>query len=107
MARRAIPSVHLIVGGIDMTYEAENLTWSNADPGGYEMASFSVQVDQANLISPGSPVLIKDGIQTIWQGRVSEPSKQIKHGWNANKKTGAITTRISCEGSGAALKDNN
>jgi len=60
MARRAIPSIYLTVGGIDMTYEAENLTWSNSDPGGYEMASFSVQVDQANLINPGDAVLIKD-----------------------------------------------
>lgn len=101
-----LPPFRVRVGQYDFTYEAENLTFSNVDPGGYEMCSFDLQSGRANIISPGDFIHITDGTVTVWQGRVAEPAKSIKHGWHVNRKVGATTTRVSGEGWGAGLKDN-
>lgn len=101
-----IAPLRVSVGLLDFSAEVQNLTFSNSDPGGYEMASFDVQGDRANRILPGAPVVISDGLQTVWRGRVAEPAKAIQHGFLRHRRVGAATTTVSCEGSGAELKDN-
>lgn len=101
-----LPPFKLTVGLLDFSVEAENITFSNSDPGGYEMMNFDLEVGRADHINPGDTATLQDGIGIIWQGRVAEPAKQIKHGWHSNRKVGTATTRISCEGPGAAAKDN-
>lgn len=101
-----LPPFRVIVGAIDFTAEAENLTFSNADPGGYEICTFDIQANNANIINPGDRIRILDGIGTAWEGRVAEPAKSIRHGWHVNRKVSATNTRISGEGYAAGLKDN-
>lgn len=100
------PGIKITAGPYDFTNQAENITFSSADPGGYEMASFDLETPQANVLLPGMPVRLYDGLQCIWHGRISEPGKNIKHGWGQTRRVGSATTRVSCEGSGAILKDN-
>lgn len=102
-----LPALRVLVGRIDFTAEAENLTFSNADPGGYEICTFDIQANNADFINPGDRIRVLDGIGTVWEGRVAEPAKSIKHGWHVNRRIGAMSTRVSGEGYGASLKDND
>lgn len=102
----ALPPFKLTCGSLDFSIEAQNLTFSNTDPGGYEIMSFDLQSDRADRINPGDPVTLQDGLGTIWTGRVAEPARTIQHGWHTHRKVGSATTRVSCEGAGAAMKDN-
>lgn len=108
MARQGLPPLRLTVGGIDFTYEAEGVSYSNIDPGGHEMASFTLDSQRAALIFPGDPVVIQDGLQTVWQGRVAEPATTILKGLDnsGSKPHQTQSVKVSCEGSGAAFKDN-
>lgn len=101
-----LPPFRITVGLTDFTNEAENITFSNTDPGGYEMASFDLQAGRADAINPGDRVRIYEGQSIVWEGRVAEPQKTIQHGWHVHRKVGSAVTRVQCEGYGASLKDN-
>ncbi len=102
-----LPPFRITVGNTDFSYEAENIMFSNVDPGGYEICTFDLQSERADLIYPGDRVRVMEGASIVWEGRVSEPQKTIAHGWHVHRKVGSAITRVSAEGYGAVLKDNN
>lgn len=86
--------LHLTIGGEDFTYLlSESFTFSNVDPGGFEMASFPLPKDLPQIVR-GMPVKLDCGLQVAWEGRVKEIQRSL-----GNK------TLIQCEGYGARLKD--
>lgn len=64
--------------------EAENLTYSSVDPGGFESCSFTV-LEPPHTISVGQTILVLVGGAIAWQGYVEEPgfrSEQGVHSYN-------------------------
>lgn len=98
--------IRITVGGIDYTRVAQNIEWTNADPGGSQTANFDIDSPQASRIFPGDKVVIWDGLQAVWVGRVAEPAKAIRPGNFTHRRIAATTTSVSCEGAGAVAKDN-
>jgi hypothetical protein len=89
--RHQNPPLQFILDGRDVTAQlGDQFSFSNADPGGFEMASLTLsRVIQARR---GAPLVIRAGLQIVWMGRVSE-----------NQPT--FSTSVQCEGIGARLKD--
>lgn len=93
--RDAFP-LHLTIGGEDCTFLlSEGFTFSNVDPGGYEMASFPIPKDMPQVVR-GMPVKLDCGLQVAWEGRVKEIQRSL-----------GAKTLIQCEGYGARLRDSN
>lgn len=86
--------LRLLIGGEDFTFLlADSFTFSNVDPGGFEMASFSVPRDLPQVLR-GVPVKLDCGMQVAWEGRVKEIQRSL-----------GSKTLIQCEGYGAQLRD--
>lgn len=67
------------IDGRDATNDAEGLTFSNTDPGGFE--SFSATLTGPYLTLPkGARILVTDGAETIWDGRVTEVEQTTARG---------------------------
>jgi hypothetical protein len=86
--------LHLVIGTEDFTFLlSDNFTFSNVDPGGFEMASFSVTRDLPR-VQRGMNVRLSSGMQVAWEGRVREVQRSL-----------GAKTLIQCEGYGAILKE--
>lgn len=84
---------HLIIGNEDLTYLlSENYTFSNVDPGGFEMASFTFPKDCPEILR-NMTVRLDCGTQCAWEGRVKEVDRSL-----------GDKTLIQCEGYAAVLK---
>lgn len=91
--REAFP-FHLLINGVDCTFLLdETFTFSNVDPGGYEMASFPLPQDLPWVLR-GMPVRLDCGTRVAWEGRVKEVQRSL-----------GAKTLVQCEGYGARLKD--
>jgi hypothetical protein len=86
--------LRLVLDRDDVTEYAENLGYSNVDPGGYENASF--EFPRRVAIKRGLPVKIFDSNELVWDGRVNEPGHSLVE----------LRSRVSCVGNGAKLKDD-
>jgi hypothetical protein len=85
----------IIIGTEDVTpYVANGITFSNIDPGGYEMSSFPIPRDLPNTLR-GQYLRIDCGLKVAWEGRISEVERSLGN-----------TTTITGEGYGALFKDN-
>ena len=94
MSLRSQFPLHLLIGGEDCTFLLdEGFTFSNVDPGGFEMASFPIPKDMPETIR-GQPVRLDCGLQVAWEGRISEVQRSLGN-----------RTTITCEGYGALAKD--
>lgn len=83
------------IGPDDVTgYLADGMTFSNVDPGGYEMASFQIPKDLPNTLR-GMPIRIDCGLKVAWQGRISQLQRSLGN-----------ETTITGEGDAARLRDN-
>jgi hypothetical protein len=86
--------LRVLLGSEDVTrYVADGLTWSAADPGGFEASSFSFP--RRVKVEKGLPVRIEAGLASLFEGRVTEPGEALVSG----------QTRVACEGAGAVLRD--
>lgn len=91
----AMAPLRVIIGQEDVTtYVADGMTFSNVDPGGYEMSSFQIPKDLPNTLR-GFPIRIDSGLKVAWEGRISEVQRSL----------GSETT-ITGEGNVAKFKDN-
>lgn len=64
--------------GYDLTDDIEGLSYSNVDPGGDEQANFIYRRPwSTNLpeIAKGNLLVIEDGLDVLWQGRIGEPAR--------------------------------
>lgn len=87
--------LHLVIGGADYTFLlTDSFTFSNVDPGGYEMASFAIGKDLP-MLTRGMPVRLDCGTQVAWEGRIKEIQRSLGH-----------KTLVQCEGYGAILREN-
>lgn len=91
-----MPAISITIDGQDWTSRVEGLTFSNSDPGGYEACSFTLPGEQR--INLGAPIVIRDGLEVCWLGRVAEGG--LAHDGQAS------TTRVQGEGAQAALTDS-
>lgn len=83
----------LTIGGTDYSsLLAENFTFSNVDPGGFEAASFSLPMDLPH-IQRNMNVRLDCGLKVAWEGRVKEVDRTL-----------GVKMLIQCEGYGAKLK---
>lgn len=88
--------LRLTIGKQDYTQLlTETFTFSNVDPGGYEMASFSLPGDLP-LILRGMNVRLDCALGVVWEGRVKEVDRTL-----------GTKTLIQCEGYGTLLKDTS
>lgn len=86
--------LQLTIGHQDYTFLlAESFSFSNVDPGGFEMASFAMPKDLPEIVR-GMPVRLNCGLRVAWEGRVKEVQRSL-----------GAKTLIQCEGYGARLKD--
>ncbi len=85
----------VIVGGLNVTNRVNQLTFSNVDPGGFEMCTMSLSA--ATGIRPGDRVFVFLGLEVAWDGRVNDPG-------NGNLKT-KLVDQINALGHGTVLKD--
>jgi hypothetical protein len=84
------------VGGRDLTDRADSLVFSAVANGGFEIATFGLPA--ADRPAKGAPVVIRQGLEVAWGGRVVEPTEHAQHGRG--------TKTVGCEGWQALLKDN-
>jgi hypothetical protein len=90
-------SLTLLVNGLDVTEQASGITHSCVDPGGWEVLSYTIP--NAELApTVGSPVVLFDGMEIVWEGRVEEPAEDTRDAVSAHT--------VQCIGSGAVMKDN-
>jgi hypothetical protein len=92
----ASPPLTVTVADRDLTASHDGLTFSNADPGGYEACQLSPQ--HVAGIRPGAPVVVRCGLEYAWHGRLNEPGEQIQGIRDTNT--------LAALGYGAALKDS-
>lgn len=86
--------LRLFIGTEDCTQLLDDgATFSNVDPGGYEMASFPIPKDMPQSIR-GMPVRIDCGLGVAWEGRISQIQRSL-----------GSKTLITCEGYAGRLKD--
>ena len=64
-------AILLQINGRDATKEAEQLTFSTVDPGGFESLSCALTSAFANT-PKGARVMVTEGAEIIWDGRVTE-----------------------------------
>ena len=91
-------AVQLIADGRDLTEDAGELTWSNVDPGGYEMCSFTLP-DGVALPPAGALVTVREGLELAWMGYVEEPGEDT-----SDTQTPGSVTAV---GPGVLLKDGD
>jgi hypothetical protein len=70
----SLPPITLKVGDRDITGSHDGLTFSNVDPGGYEVLSANPSAFAG--IRPGAPVCARVGLHTIFHGRLNEPRQR-------------------------------
>lgn len=88
--------LRLIIGTEDCTFLLDdNFTFSSADPGGFEAASFNIPKDMPDTLR-GTYVRMDCGLDVAWEGRVSEVQRSL-----GNK------TAIQCEGLKALFADDD
>lgn len=76
---------------------AKSLSYSNVDPGGFEIASFLVTQPPYEILA-GDDVLIMDGLTVAWKGRVEEPGRHF-----ANN---VLSYQVNAVGYGAELRED-
>ena len=90
-----------ISGGYELTEDVSGLQFSNVRPGGDEAASFVFRrkwrTDSAE-IKKGSTVVIRDGVDVLWQGRIEEHER----GGDRDEQIA-----VTCYGLGIRLKDGS
>lgn len=85
---------HLLIGGEDVSWLIDQgVTFSNVDPGGFEVAAFPIPKDMPQAMV-GQPVRLDSSLGVAWEGRVSEVQRSLGN-----------RTQITCEGWGARLKE--
>jgi hypothetical protein len=87
--------------GYNLTEEIEGLSFSNVNPGGDEVCSFTLRrkwYETNPEISRGNLLRILCGVDVLWQGRVEETDRGIE---NTEKIS------VTAYGLGARLKDGN
>jgi hypothetical protein len=89
------PRQQVVVAGRDVTERCDSLTYSATDPGGFEIATLGLPA--ADRPKKGDPVVIRQGLDVAWAGRVAEISDHSQHG--------RATKTVGCEGSRALLRD--
>lgn len=88
--------LRLLIGSEDYTFLlSESFTFSNVDPGGYEMASFGIPKDLPQILR-GDHVKLDCGMKVGWEGRVKEMQRSL-----------GAKTLIQCEGYGALARDTD
>ena len=94
-------TLRITLDGEDVSRDVnEGLTFSNADPGGFEVCSFSLPRDVR--VPRGRPIRITEGLETAWEGRVADVERSLASGTG-----GSHETSISGEGYGARLRDTD
>jgi hypothetical protein len=94
-------TLRITLDGEDVSRDVnEGLTFSNADPGGFEVSSFSLPRDVR--VPRGRPIRITEGLETAWEGRVADVERSLASGAG-----GSHETSISGEGYGARLRDTD
>lgn len=89
--------IQVVVGDQDLTRNVQQASWSNVDPGGFEISQISL-ANPVKAPRAGERITIRYGLETAWQGRVNDPG-------NANTGKTQVEA-ISGVGYGAGLKDN-
>lgn len=85
--------------GYNLTEEIEGLTYSNIDPGGDEVASFTLHRPWFSLnpeIARGNLLRVMSGIDVLWVGRIEESDRSA---------TDSETIVVTAYGLGVRLKD--
>lgn len=91
----ALAPLRITLGADNVTtYIADGLTFSNVDPGGFEMCSLEIPKDLPQVLR-GTPIRIDSGLSVAWEGRVAQIQRSLGN-----------QTKITGEGYGALLKDN-
>jgi len=94
-------TLRITLDGEDVSRDVnEGLTFSNADPGGFEVCAFSLPRDVR--VPRGRPIRITEGLEVAWEGRVAEAERSLGSGAGASHETS-----ISGEGYGARLRDTD
>ncbi len=94
-------TLRITLDGEDVSRDVnEGLTFSNADPGGFEVSSFSLPRDVR--VPLGRPIRITEGLEVAWEGRVADVERSLASGAG-----GSHETTISGEGYGARLRDTD
>lgn len=90
------PRLQVRVGERDLTNQVAGLSFSAADPGGFQACGF--QLPQDLRVDLADRVSVRDGADVAWDGRVSE--------FTSRSKGSEGTTEVACEGFGARLRDD-
>jgi len=94
-------TLRITLDGEDVSRDVnEGLSFSNADPGGFEVCAFSLPRDVR--VPRGRPIRITEGLETAWEGRVADVERSLGSGAGASHET-----TISGEGYGARLRDTD
>lgn len=87
-----------ITASSDVTRRLTSLTFSNVDPGGFEIASIGLAGNLAAGIRPNAEVRIMLGGEVAWHGRVNAIGE--------DDAEDAATYTVDCVGYGAVLSDS-
>lgn len=90
-------ALQVLLDGRDITALASSLTFSSVDPGGYEACSFTLPPGWPQP-SPGADIVIREGLETAWEGEVEDPGPR--------QDQGRVQGQVQGVGHGVKLKDN-
>lgn len=79
--------VQVVADGKDISGLVEEITFSNVDPGGFEMASLQPRAGLA--LRPGGTLYVRHGLSVLFHGRILDPGEFDKHGISA-RQVGAV-----------------
>jgi hypothetical protein len=88
--------MQVLIGGRDLTSRCDTLVFSSTDHGGFEICTLGLPA--SDRPTKGSTVIIRQGLEVAWYGRVAELADHSAHAH--------ATRSIGCEGARALLKDD-
>lgn len=88
--------MQVVAGGRDLTSRCDSLVFSAVDNGGFEICTLGLPA--ADRPAKGTPIVIRQGLEVAWAGRVAEIADHSSHAH--------ATKTVGCEGYQALLKDN-
>lgn len=86
----------VVIGTRNVTDYVDEITFSNVDPGGFELCTISLR--KGPVVVVGQRVTVYCGLSVAWDGRVNDPG--------SGNIRARLVEGITAVGYGAALKDN-